>query len=234
VCGGVLGHCIYSTGKPESATKFLLYCWIAQCILFYFGGMLFFLACAYRAAAANQAFEEEEEERINPAGLELHSRKRLQISYSREDAELLVKLQDAVSKAGWQVTGVMSNQGKEWFQAWHGMLEKADGVCVLFTEGNAKRLNNVDIGYKDKAMQRFQEQGTNSALYREAMAILKIIDDVNRPDFKVYVIDGITHTTEQLAFNLIDGAPLFGPVEAWRAFIEDLQQVSEQKVTDEL
>jgi hypothetical protein len=81
------------------------------------------------------------------------------------------------------------------------MLEKAGGMCVLFTDGSAKLLTNTGVGYKDKAMQRFQcfqEQGTGSVLYREAMAVLEIME--RRPDFKAYIATGITHTTEQLAF----------------------------------
>jgi hypothetical protein len=77
------------------------------------------------------------------------------------------------------------------------MLEKAGGMCVLFTDGSAKLLNNTGVGFKDKAMLRFQEQGTDSVLYREAMAVLEIME--RRPDFKAYIAISITHTTHHRA-----------------------------------
>jgi hypothetical protein len=111
----------------------------------------------------------------------------------------------------------MSNQGKEWFLAWRTGLEQADGVCVFFTEGNAARLNNSGIGYKEKLSSRFKQQGVKAALYLEAMAIKEI--KARRPEFKIYVVDGITHTAEHLAFNLMNDAPSFGPADKWCAFI---------------
>jgi hypothetical protein len=41
-----------------------------------------------------------------------------------------------------------------------------------------------------------------------------------RPEFKAYVVDGIDHTAEQLAFNPMNDAPSFGPVDKWRKFID--------------
>jgi hypothetical protein len=145
---------------------------------------------------------------------------KMHVTYSREDSELLVKVQSAALKANWQVTGVMSNQGKEWFLAWSAVLEKADGVCVFFTEGDAMALNNTGVGYVEKLSLRFESQGEDAALYIEAMAILAVKG--KRPDFKIYVVDGLKHTAEQLAFNLMDDAPSFGPVDKWCAFIHGL------------
>ena len=73
----------------------------------------------------------------------------MHITYSREDSELLVAIQDAAGKAKYKISGVMTNQGEEWFAAWLTNLKKAKGVCVFFTEGNARKLNNQDVGYKD-------------------------------------------------------------------------------------
>ena len=97
------------------------------------------------------------------------------------------------------------------------LLEKAGGVCILFTEANPKVLNNSGVGYKEKLSSRFKDQGNKSALYLEAMAIMEV--KAQRPEFKIYIVDGINHTAEQLAFNLMNGAPSFGPVDKWRAFI---------------
>jgi hypothetical protein len=145
-------------------------------------------------------------------------RQKIHISYSREDSELLVKVQDATFKANWCVTGVLSNQTKDWFSAWRTGLEAADGVCVCFTEGNAIALNNSGVGYQEKLSSRFRDEGIDAALYREALAIIEI--KVQRPTFKIYVVDGINYTPEQLAFNLINDAPSFGPVGKWQAFVE--------------
>ena len=119
---------------------------------------------------------------------------KMHISYSREDSELLVKVQDAAQKAMWQITGIMSNQGKDWFAAWRTLLEKAGGVCILFTEANPKVLNNSGVGYKEKLSSRFKDQGNKSALYLEAMAIMEV--KAQRPEFKIYIVDGINHTAE--------------------------------------
>ena len=56
----------------------------------------------------------------------------MHITYSRGDSELLVRIQDAVGKAKWDISGVMSNQGSNWFEAWRSALKKAHGVCVCF------------------------------------------------------------------------------------------------------
>jgi hypothetical protein len=142
----------------------------------------------------------------------------IHITYSREDSELLVRIQDAARMAKWDVSGVMSNQGNEWFEAWLTALKKSLAVCVIFTEGDSKALNNQGIGYKEKFTARMQAQGNDAALYKEAMAILAVKKE--RPGFKIYVLDGINHTPEQLAFNLMKDAPSFGPVDKWIAFVE--------------
>jgi hypothetical protein len=90
-------------------------------------------------------------------------------------------------------------------------------VCV-FTDGNAVALNNQGVGYKDKFINRIKTHGDEAALYKEAMAILALKEE--RPDFKIYVVDGIDHTPEQLAFNLMNDAPSFGPVEKWCSFMK--------------
>jgi hypothetical protein len=142
----------------------------------------------------------------------------MHITYSREDSELLVRVHDAAGIVEWQITGVMSNQGAEWFKAWLTNLRKAKGVCVFFTEGNAQKLNNQGIGYKEKFATRMKEQGEKAPLYMEAMAILDMAK--KNPDFKIYVVDGIKYTPEQFAFNLKKDAPSFGPVEKWTEFVK--------------
>lgn len=142
----------------------------------------------------------------------------MHITYSREDSELLVRIQDAARKAKWEISGIMSNQGKEWFEAWKIALHKSHGVCVFFTEGNAKVLNNQGVGYTDKFATRMKSLGDEAPLYMEAMAILAV--KAERPDFKIYVVDGIEFLPEQLAFNLMDDAPSFGPVDKWTAYVE--------------
>jgi hypothetical protein len=122
----------------------------------------------------------------------------------------------------------MSNQGKEWFEAWKIALKKSHGVCVFYTEGNAKALNNQGVGYKDKFAARMKSLGDQAPLYMEAMAILAL--KAERPEFKIYVVDGVDginsisrnkhFTPEQLAFNLMNDAPSFGPVDKWCAYIE--------------
>jgi hypothetical protein len=77
---------------------------------------------------------------------------------------------------------------------------------------------NSGIGYKEQFLTRFKEQGEEAALYMEGMAILAL--KAERPDFRIYVVDGINFTPEQLVFNLLDGAPSFGPVDKWREYIE--------------
>jgi hypothetical protein len=144
--------------------------------------------------------------------------KLLHISYSREDSETLVKVQNAAQRAHWRLTGVMSNQGSDWFSAWETMLLNSAGVCIIFTEGDKKVLNNQGVGYKEKLAGRFEKERDEAALYREAITIFSI--KAQRPNFKIYVVDGVQFTTEQLAFNLMDDAPSFGPVDEWRAFIE--------------
>ena len=141
----------------------------------------------------------------------------MHISYSREDAELVIRVQDAAHKASWQLSGVMSNQGGDWFEAWVTLLRKAAGVCVFFTEGNRDVLNNQGVGYMEKFVARMQAQGKDAALHREAMAILEV--KAQRPDFKIYVVDGVSFLPEQLAFNLMNDAPSFGPVDKWENFI---------------
>jgi hypothetical protein len=143
---------------------------------------------------------------------------KMHITYSREDAELLARIQDAAQKAKWEISGVMSNQGAAWFQAWEAQMKRARGVCVFFTQGNPIALNNQGIGYKEKFAARVQKQGEGAALLLEARAILQMKKE--RPDFKIYVIDGVKYTPEQLAFNLMNDAPQFGPVDEWRAFVE--------------
>jgi hypothetical protein len=145
------------------------------------------------------------------------SSRRMHITYSREDSEVVMKVQDAASKMKWQITGVMFNQGKEWYSAWETALENTEGVCVFFTEGDAIVLNNHGVGYKEKLSTRFREQGKDAALYREAKAILAIKE--RRPEFKIYVVDGINYTPELLAFN-----PPFNLhdnfMNKWREFVE--------------
>jgi hypothetical protein len=167
--------------------------------------------------------EEDKEEKDGEGSLvrkmESAQIRKMHITYSREDSELVMKVQGAVSKTNnWQISGVLFNQTNEWFSAWYTALEKADGVCVFFTEGNAAFLSNGGVGYKEKLSSRFREQSNDAALYREAIAILKL--KAQRSGFKIYVVDGIKYTAEQLAINLIDDAPSFGPVDKWRAFIE--------------
>jgi hypothetical protein len=142
----------------------------------------------------------------------------MHITYSREDSELVMKVQDAARKAKWEISGIMSNQGKEWFEAWKIALNKSHGVCVFFTEGNAMVLNNQGVGYTDKFATRMKSLGDEAPLYIEAMAILAV--KAERPDFKIYVVDGIEFLPEQLAFNLMDDAPSFGPVDKWTAYVE--------------
>jgi hypothetical protein len=142
----------------------------------------------------------------------------MHITYSREDSELLVRIQDAARKAKWEISGIMSNQGEEWFAAWLIALRKSHGVCVFFTEGNAEALNNQGVGYIDKFVTRMKCLGDEAPLYMEAKAILAL--KAERPGFKIYVVDGIKFTPEQLAFNLMNDAPSFGPVDEWRAYIE--------------
>lgn len=142
----------------------------------------------------------------------------MHISYSREDSELLAKVQSAVARAHGSVTGVMTNQGDDWFSAWHVLLVKAHGVIVFFTEGDVDKLDNHGVGYKEKLASRFKSHGEKAALYREAQAILEL--KRLKPDFKIYVVDGIKYLPEQVSFNLMDNAPSFGPVRAWREFIE--------------
>jgi hypothetical protein len=149
-----------------------------------------------------------------PAGTALM----IHITYSREDSELVMKVQDAARKAKWEISGIMSNQGKEWFAAWIVALRKSRGVCVFFTKGNAKVLNNHGVGYRDKFATRMQSHGDQAPLYMEAMAILAL--KAERPEFKIYVIDGVNFTPEQLAFNLMNDAPSFGPVDKWQEYIE--------------
>ena len=93
-------------------------------------------------------------------------------------------------------------------------------VYVCFSlKGNASALNNNGVGYKEKLTSRFRDQGEDAALYLEAMAIVEVKS--LRPEFKIYVVDGTKHTPEQLAFNLMNNAPSFGPVDTWLAFVND-------------
>jgi hypothetical protein len=57
----------------------------------------------------------------------------LHISYSREDAELLVQLQSAIQQmnSDYTITGVMANQTDDWLDAWVTGLSKSRGVVVL-------------------------------------------------------------------------------------------------------
>jgi len=143
---------------------------------------------------------------------------KMHFSYSREDSELLLKTNDAATTIGGSMSGVMFNQGANWFDAWLVNLREADGVFILFTEGDAKVLNNQGIGYKEKLARTFSEQGKHAALYREANAILA--EKARRPTFKIYIVDGIKYLPEQAAFNLAKGAPSFGPETQWKEFIE--------------
>jgi hypothetical protein len=147
--------------------------------------------------------------------------KPVHLTYSREDAELLLKVQHVVTRAGgWQLTGVMFGQGAEWFRTWKQELFAARAVIVCFTEGDAKKLNNQGIGYVEKLTDRFQSQKEDAALYMEAMAILE--KQATDPSFCIYVVDGVGATPEQLHHNL--GNPSYGPVDLWKKFLHNLPQ----------
>jgi hypothetical protein len=69
--------------------------------------------------------------RKSQAGVDL--KRGLHISYSREDAELLVQLQSAITQmnSDYTVTGVMTNQTNDWFDAWGTGLVKSKGVVIM-------------------------------------------------------------------------------------------------------
>jgi Ran GTPase-activating protein (RanGAP) involved in mRNA processing and transport len=147
---------------------------------------------------------------------EQSKRRRVHLSYSREDAELLLKVQQVVVRAGWELTGLMFGQGAEWFSTWKQELFTADAVIVCFTEGNAQALNNQGVGYREKLTQRFLQSNKEAALYKEAAAIRE--KQAISPAFAVYVLDGIKSTPEQLFHNI--GHPFYGPLDKWTGFID--------------
>jgi hypothetical protein len=149
------------------------------------------------------------------AAADLH---RLHISYSRQDSELLVLVQSAVSNAGYRVTGILTQQDDKWFDAWHAEFKLARGVVVLFTRGNHGKLNNHGTGYKEKLAMRYPTQGSDAALFLEAAAIRK--RKAEDPSFMVYVIDGEQYTASDVSLNLLKAAPSFGPVPEWEKFLD--------------
>jgi hypothetical protein len=87
-----------------------------------------------------------------------------------------------------------------------------------YTRGNRKKLNNNGVGYREKLAQRYEQQGKEAALYREAMLIRARKEE--DPSFKIYVIDGEDFLVSQVCLNLQADAPSFGPVAEWMAFID--------------
>jgi hypothetical protein len=81
---------------------------------------------------------------------------KMHINYSREDPELLVKAQDAAQKAMWQITGMMSNQGKDWFAAWRALLEKAGGRLHTTHRGESKGIEQQRRRIQRKAVLKIQ------------------------------------------------------------------------------
>ena len=149
--------------------------------------------------------------------------RKVHFTYSREDSELLAKAKEVAREAGCIATGTLWGQGRAWFETWKKQLFEADGVIVLFTEGDTPdkpTLGNHKIGYKEKIVSKFAGDGRDAALFKEAIAIRE--KQAQAPNFFVYAIDGRRYTPEQLFFNLKGGAVSYGPVDKWSSFIDGL------------
>jgi serine/threonine protein kinase len=148
-------------------------------------------------------------------------------SYSREDSELLYKSIEMVRRTDYKPTVILWGQSDDWFGAWEKQLSEADGVVVLFTKGDSFEkavLGNNGSGYEEKAATRFAQQGEDSALHKEAMAIRRMKE--RNADFFIYVIDGRNFTAAQLRESLETEQESFGPVEEWHNFIDRLPKIA--------
>jgi hypothetical protein len=135
-------------------------------------------------------------------------------------------------RAGYTPTVALWGQGADWFDTWKKQLFEASGAVVLFTTGDSKdnsALGNHGMGYNEKLSSRYQRDGNDAALYKEAMAILEkeTRETAAGRSFFIYAIDGRKFTPEQMRTNLEDGAVTYGPVREWRGFIELMGHVDE-------